>query len=165
MEKIDRIIVNRILNIIYNTMCKIVKPDIVLSDVTKLDKKMIDKVKEKYGIEGIILDVDKTIRKNLKPIPEKNKEWINDIKNTIKIVVLTNGIDKNIEKYFRTLKIDYIGFAKKPLSKNFIEACKKMNVPPEKVLVVGNNFITDIYAGRLNEMKTAIVKKVENDYR
>lgn len=90
---------------------------------------------------------------------------IESLKGRIKIIILSNGIDREIEKYFNKLGIDYIGFALKPLKKNFKKACEKMNVSPDKVLVVGDSLLDDIYGGRRNKMKTALVKRVEREER
>ena len=86
----------------------------------------------------------------MKNIPKCNKEWIESLKGKLKVIILSNGKDQKIEQYFRENGIDYIGFAHKPLKKNFLKACEKMDVSPEKVLVVGNDLLTDIYGGRRN---------------
>lgn len=131
-----------------------------IEDVTQLDGKMIATLKAQYGIEGIILDVDETIRKNMNKIPRCNREWIESLREQLKIIIVSNGRDLAIEKYFRQQGIDYIGFACKPLKRNFVKACEKMSIEPEKVLVVGNNLFNDIYGGKRNKMKTAWVKDV-----
>ena len=61
--------------------------------------------------------------------------------------------------------IDYIRFACKPLKKNFVKACEKMKVNPERVLMVGDSLFDDIYGGKRNKMKTALVKEVEDNER
>ena len=136
-----------------------------LNKVNELDIQAIEKLKQQYGIEAIILDVDDTLRKEMKDIPKCNKEWIEGLKGKIKIMIVSNGVDRDIEKYFKENGIDYIGFAGKPLKKNFIKACEKMNVNPESVLMVGDSLFDDIYGGKRNKMKTALVKEVEDNER
>ena len=125
----------------------------------------IERIKQKYGIEGIILDVDDTLRKDMKNIPKCNQDWIESLRGKFKIIVLSNGIDKKIEEYFRERGIDYIGFALKPLKKNFKKACETMNLPPNKVLVIGDDLLDDVYGGKRNAMKTALVRDVEDEER
>ena len=124
---------------------------------------MIAKLKEEHGIEGVILDVDETIRKNMRNIPKVNQEWIQKLKGQLKVIIVSNGRDKSIKKFFEDIGIDYIGFAHKPLKKNFIKACERMNVEPQKVLVVGDHLFNDIHGGQRNNMKTALVKSVEEE--
>lgn len=163
MRKIEEIICDKIIDLSHYLLAKVIKPDITIDKVNDLTVEKIEELKQEYGIEAIILDVDRTIRKEMKMIPKCNQDWVDNIRGKIKIIVLSNGIDKNIEKYFQEKGIDYIGFALKPLRKNFIKACERMNVNPEKVLVIGDSLFDDIHGGKKNKMKTALVKKVEEE--
>lgn len=165
MKSLDEILADKILDLVHYILSKSIKPDISLGKVTELDEKTIDKLKQEYGIEGIILDVDETLRKEMKDIPKCNKEWIESLKGQIKIIIVSNGRDKNIEQYFKKNGIDYIGFAHKPLKKNFLKACEKMSLNPEKVLAIGDSLFDDVYGGKRNNMKTALVKEVDDDER
>ena len=42
---------------------------------------------------------------------------------------------------------------------------KMMNLEPEKVIMIGNRVFSDILGGKANNMKTALVKKVEDEER
>lgn len=161
MKSLDELVADKIIDMINYVLSKIIKPDIRVNKVTDLDEQMITRLKQEYNIEGIILDVDETLRKDMKNIPECNKEWIESLKNKLKIIILSNGNDKKIEEYFKSKNIDYIAFAHKPLKKNFLKSCEKMNLNPEKVLVIGDSLYSDIHGGNKNNMKTALVKSVE----
>ena len=165
MKTLDEIIGDKILELAHYILSKVIKPDITIDKVSQLNEKEIEKIKQKYGIEGIILDVDDTLRKEMKNIPKCNRDWIESLRGKIKVIILSNGIDKEIEKYFQEKGIDYIGFAHKPLKKNFLKACEKMGISPDKVLVVGDSLLDDIYGGKKNNMKTALVKEVVDNER
>lgn len=165
MKTLDDIIYDKLSNLINYMLSKVIKPDITIENVNELTLSEIKNIKQKYGIEGIILDVDDTLRKELKNIPECNKKWLDAIKGEFKITILSNGIDGRIKKYFQEKGIDYIGFAHKPLKKNFLKACEKMNVSAEKVLVIGDSLFDDIHGGKRNNMKTVLVRNVEDEER
>ena len=165
MKTLDELVADKILDLVHYVLLKFIKPDMTLNKVNELDIQAIEKMKQQYGIEAIILDVDDTLRKEMKDIPKCNKEWIEGLKGKIKIMIVSNGVDRDMEKYFKENGIDYIGFACKPLKKNFINACEKMNVNPESVLMVGDSLFDDIYGGKRNNMKTALVKEVEDEER
>ena len=165
MKTLDELVADKILDLVHNVLSKFIKPDITLNKVNELDVQAIEKLRQQYGIEAVILDVDDTLRKDMKDVPKCNKEWIEGLKGKIKIMIVSNGVDKDIEKYFKENGIDYIGFACKPLKKNFLKACEKMNVKPENVLAIGNSLFDDIYGGKRNNMKTALVKEVEDNER
>ncbi len=159
MEQSEKIIAGRIYQLIIEVFSKIIKPDITIDQVTHLTEEKIEEIKKRYGIEGIILDVDKTLRRKMKPIPEDSKKWIKGIQRQLKVIVVSNGLDSKVKEYLKSQGIEYIGFAKKPLKINFEKACKKINVPPEKILVVGNSLLSDILGGNRSNMKTAHVRR------
>lgn len=165
MKTLEDLVAEKLCDLVHYALSKIIKPDMTLNKVNELDIQAIEKLKQQYGIEAIILDVDDTLRKEMKDIPKCNKEWIEGLKGKIKIMIVSNGVDRDIEKYFKENGIDYIGFACKPLKKNFLKACEKMNVNPESVLMVGDSLFDDIYGGKRNNMKTALVKEVEDNER
>ena len=165
MKSIEDLIVDKIFELANLILAKFVKPDIKIDKVTEIDEDIIAKLKEEHGIEGIILDVDETLRKNMASIPKCNQEWIEKLKSEFKVIVVSNGKDGKIQQFFEDRGIDYIGFAHKPLKKNFIKACEKMNLQADRVLVVGDSLFDDIYGGKKNNMKTALVKDVEDEVR
>lgn len=158
MKPIEDIIVDKIYELVNQVLSRIVKPDITLEQVTQLTEEKIEQIKSEYGIEGIILDVDETLRRDMKPLPEQSKKWIESIQKQLKVIVVSNGLDPKVEEYLKTQKIEYIGFANKPFKSSFTKACKKMNIVPEKVLVVGDNLLDDILGGKRSNMKTALVQ-------
>lgn len=163
MDSIDEILVNKIYNLVNYILVNKIKPDMRLDKVRDINEEVISYLKEKYGIKGVILDVDKTIRKNMKKIPKCNQEWIENLKKQLKVIIVSNGLDKNIDDYFKKRGIEYIGLAYKPLKKNFQIACQKLGLKPEEVLVVGDSLFTDIYGGKRNNMRTLHITNVEEE--
>ena len=125
MKTLDELIADRIMDLLHYVLSKFIKPDITLENVNQLDSNAIDKLKQQYGIEGIILDVDEILRKEMKDISKCNKEMIESLKGKLKVIIVSNEKDQKIEKYFKEIGIDYIGFAHKPLKKNLLKACEK----------------------------------------
>lgn len=150
---------NNVINEILDKLCiNIGKPDLVLDSVNEMELEHIYDLKL-LGIKAIILDVDDTLRTNMGSIPAINREWINMINNNFKVIVLSNGKDYRIEKYFKSLGITYISLANKPLKKNFIVALDHLETKPSETLFIGNDIIADIYGAKRNDIKTAYVKK------
>ena len=163
MKKIEDIITEKITGLIYYYLVKRIKPDMKIENVRELTEEMIIMLKNELQIEGIIIDVDETLRKEMKEIPRCNQEWLDMVQKHLKIVILSNGKDKKIQDFFDKQGMDYIYLAHKPLKKNFLKACELMNVQPENVLVIGDNLIQDIHGGKRNNMKTIEVRDVEED--
>lgn len=163
MKTLDELMADKIYELVNYMLAKKIKPDIKLDKVTSLTESDIKKLKEQLGIEGVILDIDETVRKDMKMIPKCNEEWLDMLKQELKVIVVSNGIDGKVEDFLKTKGIDYIGFAHKPMKRNFIRACEKLGIAPEKTLVIGDSLWSDIFGGKRNNMKTALVKRVEDD--
>lgn len=163
--KLEQTIEKKVCEMLNYALIRLVKPDIEVDKVAALDERAINTIKQKYGIEGIILDLDDTLRKDMKKIPECNQKWIDQVKKQLKVIVVSNGIDKDAEDFFKLKGIDYIGFAHKPLKRNFLLACRKMNLTPEQVMVIGDDLFCDVYGGKRNGMTSVWVKKVDDESR
>lgn len=137
------------------------RPDILLNNITELDTCMIFNLKEKYDIQGIILDVDETLRKNMQPIPVYIKEWLENLIKNIKVIVLSNGYDKRVEDYLKNIGITYISLACKPMRRGFLKSALELNIKPNKILVIGDSLVDDILGGKISGMMTGLVKKLK----
>lgn len=146
-----------------NVLLLKIKPNFTIDNVTDLDEELIYILKNDLHIEGIILDVDDTLRTNGRNICEINKSWLKKMKENFKLIVVSNGIDGRIKEFFNNMGVDYIGFAAKPLRRSFLKACKSLDLNPKNVAVVGNNIITDIYGGNINNMTTIMVNEYSRE--
>ena len=156
-------IFNKLSETFYYYLIKAVKPDMKIENVTELTEEMIIMLKQKLQVEGIIIDVDETLRKDMKVIPKCNQEWLEMVMKHLKVVAVSNGRDDKIKDYCEKQGITYISNAWKPLNFGFKKACKIINTEPEKVLVIGDNLVDDIYGGKKNKMKTIEVRDVQED--
>ena len=71
----------------------------IFDKVSDLDVQEIERIKQEYGIEAIILDVDKTLRADMQSIPKVNQDWLESLNGKVKMIILSNGVDKDIEQY------------------------------------------------------------------
>ncbi len=160
MKSIDELVAEKLIDLVHLLLAKLIKPDFTFRSVTDIDETMVDEIKRKYGIEGIIIDVDDTLRKGFNDIPKSHKEWIESLKGKLKITILSNGMDQVIEDYFKEQGIDYIGFGMKPRKKNFIKACQRMKVKPEQVMVVGDELFQDVWRRQKKQNENRINKMI-----
>ena len=113
-----------------------------------------------HNIEGLILDVDETL------VPFKQKEtsaqlqgWIAEIKQTTPIWLVSNNISHTrIGNIARSVDLPFISAAKKPSRRKLREAATAMDLPVEKVAMVGDRLFTDVLAGNRLGMFTVLVE-------
>lgn len=156
---LEEIIADYFFKLVAKAFSKVIKPDMKFEDVTSITEEYLTLLKHQYGIEGLIVDVDDTLRVYGNEIGPECCEWIDLIKKYFKIIIVSNGIDPKIQEYFEQLQIDYIGFAGKPLPFSFKKALKKLDLKPEQVAVIGDNMFADIYGGKKHNMTTIMVNE------
>lgn len=145
-----------IFSIINYYISKNLNPDLTISDIKELSGDNLDDLKTN-GIKGLIIDLDETLRFDKKDIPMCNKEWLQMAKIKLKIVVLSNDYCPNTEKYLKEIGIDYISLAYKPLKKSFKKAITDLNLAPDEIFMIGDDYFSDIYGGSRNKLKTILV--------
>lgn len=138
-------------------MFPFLKPNLIYDDdVTKV---RIDDLK-KLGVEGLILDLDNTImapKSARLDLPVKY--WLEVMKKNFKIVVLTNNKKAfYLEAVRHVLELPVIGFAKKPWSCGVNETLEILKVSNDKIAVIGDRPLTDIWLGQRYGFKTVLVR-------
>lgn len=143
---------------------KIIHAEMEFDTITDINEKWLNILKDEYGIQAIILDMDNTLREFPNEIPEYNMEWIKLLLKNFKVIILSNGLSpKYVRDSLENLQVKTICFAIKPAKIGFKVACKKMGVRPENVLVIGDDIINDIYGAHRNNMMAIKVNKAEKN--
>ena len=138
-------------------MFPFLKPDLIYNeDVTRVSLNDL----KKLGIEGLILDLDNTIMAPMSARLELPVEyWLEVMKKNFKIIVLTNNKNTNyLAAVKAVLKLPVIGFAWKPWSIGVNGALEILNLPHDKIAVIGDRPLTDIWLGHRYGFKTVLVR-------
>lgn len=136
---------------------KLIKPDLTINDIKDLD---VDYLKE-IGINGLILDVDETLRFSDNDISDDVINWLINMKKEMKICVVSDGYSLKVKDVLDNLDIPYFSFSFKPLKRNFKKAIKYMNIDNYLILTVGDDLVADILGGKRNKTRTCLVKKID----
>ena len=116
----------------------------------------------KNNIKGLILDVDNTIIDTEKNFVDGVIEWHNDMKeNGIKTIIVSNSNKKEkLDNVSKKLDIEYISFAKKPLTGGFKKALKRLELNPENVAAIGDQVFTDVIGANLSKVFSILVEPI-----
>lgn len=139
-------------------LSKVIKPSIVIKDICELDGEMLDYL-ESIGIEGLILDVDETLRYDMNDLSLDVISWLSKIKERFRVAVVSNGMDGNVSKTLEGMNIPYYTMAFKPCRIKVRKAVDGLGISNETIMMVGDDYIDDIYTGNRMNMKTCLVKK------
>jgi len=143
---------------------KFVKPYKAYNIVTDITLEEIVKMKKDFDLQGVILDMDGTIKHYRKGVSEENREWVEILKKNLRVCILSNSNKYLVEEVAIPLELDYIYKARKPSEKGFVKAIDKLGLEKEKIIVIGDAFFGDIIGAKRIGLKILTVKDL-NKYR
>ncbi|MBE9040781.1 YqeG family HAD IIIA-type phosphatase [Oscillatoriales cyanobacterium LEGE 11467] len=136
---------------------KLLQPDLVLGDsILSLTPEIL----ENYQLDGLVLDVDDTLlpMTSLQMSPVLRQK-IAQLREIVQIWLVSNNINESrIGAIARSLDVPYLAFAGKPMGRKLRKAVAAMNLPPQRVGMVGDRLFTDVLAGNRLEMFTILVE-------
>ena len=134
-------------------------PDLYLKSITGLTPALL----KRWGIRGLILDVDNTLTTHDNPRPDPGVLlWLKAMReHHIEMAILSNNSPQRIKPFAKELRMGFIANAKKPLASGFERAAAKLRLQRDKIAVVGDQIFTDILGGNLWGAKTVLVKPIQ----
>ena len=119
----------------------------------------------KYGIKGLLLDLDNTLTTHDNPRPADGvMEWIELMKKSgIKMCIVSNNHAPRVKPFADLLGLQFVSEGKKPLSKGFREAKERMGLEWNELAVVGDQIFTDVLGANLKRLKCVFVFPIEHE--
>jgi len=131
-------------------------PDVYLKNITSLTPTLL----RRWGIRGLILDVDNTLTTHDNPMPDPDVlRWLDTMRtHHIEMIILSNNNPGRIIPFAKELRMGFTANAKKPLVGGFRRAMDELGLSKDEVAVVGDQIFTDIWGGNRFGIKTILVK-------
>lgn len=115
------------------------------------------KLKEE-GITCLLFDLDNTLGLiSQKKCPDLTKQLIRTLKKDFTIFIISNNNKRRLLPYMGELQIDGIPWSLKPSTRAFKKIEKKYNIPKNNMCIIGDQIVTDIFAGKRYKVKTILV--------
>ncbi|MDQ0514230.1 HAD superfamily phosphatase (TIGR01668 family) [Mycoplasmoides fastidiosum] len=138
------------------------RPNIFVSNLSQINVDSLVGNK----IKLVVLDLDNTLAPffGRKPTSYALK-FINKLKSRDMIVVVaSNNHKRRVVNFFRGIDMidDLIWIALKPFPYKIAKVLKKYNVLPEQTVIIGDQFITDIWAANWLGSKSILVTSLIN---
>lgn len=134
-------------------------PTSVVAHVDRIDFAAL----KKAGIKGVVFDIDNTL------IPYDDRamqSWHQTLFETLKrqdlkTMMLTNNHHKDVKAFADACGVPVIMAANKPLKRGYKKALKTLDLPPQETMMVGDQFMTDLYGASKVGMPTILVKPIK----
>ncbi len=140
---------------------KLLQPDLVLGgSVLSLTPDIL----RDRNITGLVLDVDDTlVPVTLTDVSSELQTWIATLRPEVAIWLVSNNISRTrISSIAKTLDVPYLLGAGKPSRRKLRQAVEAMQLPYERVAMVGDRLFTDVLAGNRLGMYTILVEPMVN---
>lgn len=128
----------------------------------KISDISIEYLKNDLNIKGLIFDFDGTLRIN-KKISVDTLNFLKKAKEEgFKISVVSNNPHVS-NTILKTLNINTTQkFACKPLKKPFLDMAKRMKLSPDRIAVIGNSRLSDIWGANRAGMHSIYIQDLNN---
>lgn len=140
------------------TWGKLLQPDLVLENsILSLTAETI----QRNGLQGLVLDVDETLVPfNSSQITTELEDWLAELRPHLKgIWLVSNNLSQiRIGRIAEALDLPYILGARKPSRRKVRLALQQLDLPVEKVGMVGDRLFTDVLVGNRLGMYTILVE-------
>ena len=115
---------------------------------------------KQQGIKAVLTDLDNTLMAWDHPEgTAKLTQWLSDLRNGgIQVVVVSNNNANRIHKAMARLQVAYVARALKPLPVGITKARKELGLTRSEVVMVGDQLLTDIWAGNLAGVRTILTQ-------
>ena len=137
----------------------LLKPKIKLHRVTDIDINLL----RKYGIKGLILDVDNTLSTHHgQVLTDGLEEWLKEMQgNGVKLVLLSNSKEKRVKPFAEKIGLDFISMGLKPLPFKISSALRRLGTKHSETAIVGDQIFTDTLGGNLYGVKTILLDPIK----
>lgn len=118
-------------------------------------------------IRGLIFDIDNTLTPFDRQLPPtKVVALLHKLQGMgFSICLLTNNTTGRLNRFNEHLKLDGFANAVKPLTRGVSKCMKKMGTSPEHTAIIGDQLLSDVWAGKNAGITTVLVKPMtERDF-
>jgi HAD superfamily phosphatase (TIGR01668 family) len=119
------------------------------------------------NIRGLIYDLDNTLVPYDKTHPPaKIVALVRRLERMgFRLSLVTNNTKGRLETFNKTLGLDGVSLAAKPLTRGIKSAMEKMGTTPERTAIIGDQLLSDIWGGKNAKITTILVKPLtERDF-
>lgn len=119
------------------------------------------KLKENYKL--IIFDLDNTIGSIKEEVcNQETTDFLNNLTKDFIVVVASNSYQERVFNFTKNLKCDVFAFSLKPTLHVLRKIKKKYQIPYTKMVIIGDQIMTDILVGNRKKLLTILVDPIRN---
>ena len=116
------------------------------------------------GVRALLIDIDNTLAPYEQPLPdERIRDWFASLKaNNICVALVSNNHRERVEEFNRSLGLLAFWDSGKPKKKTLLLAMQQLGIEPSETAMLGDQLLTDSYAGRHIGLPSIIVPPIKD---
>ena len=116
------------------------------------------------GVRALLIDIDNTLAPYEQPEPDDRiRAWFKALQdNGIRAALVSNNHRPRVEQFNRTLGLTAFWDSGKPKKKTLLLAMKTLGVSKNETAMLGDQLLTDAYAGKHIGLRTLIVPPIRD---
>ena len=116
------------------------------------------------GVNALLIDIDNTLAPYEQDDPDDRiRAWFDDLKaNGISAALVSNNHAPRVERFNRTLGLPAYADSHKPSKKTLLIAMKALGADLEHTAMLGDQLLTDAYAGKHTGLRALIVPPIKD---
>lgn len=117
-----------------------------------------------HGIRALLIDIDNTLAPYEVAEPdERVRAWFCRLEeHGVRAALVSNNHPPRVERFNRTLGLPAYPDSGKPHRKTLLAAMERLGVSPEETAVLGDQLLTDSYAGKHIGLPSIIVPPIRD---
>lgn len=135
-------------------------PDLSVETVYDMDLHQL----AESGIKGFIFDIDNTLVTYDDAVAgEELTLWLKQLAQMgFSVALVSNNSRARVERFAESIGLPFYARALKPCKRYLKKACRALEIPPEKIALVGDQVFTDILGGNRMNMFTVLVSPISD---
>ncbi len=119
---------------------------------------------QSIGVRALLIDIDNTLAPYEQPDPDDRiRAWFKSLSDAgIKAALVSNNHAPRVERFNATLGLDAYPDSGKPKRKMLEYAMQKMGVTHTETAMLGDQLLTDCYAGKHIGLRALIVPPIKD---
>jgi HAD superfamily phosphatase (TIGR01668 family) len=117
---------------------------------------------KKHQIKYLCCDLDNTLAPfdEMKPRPEVN-QWVQSMIDAgLTFLIISNNDEARVKPFAKSLGVDYLAKTGKPFKDKLLIFLKQKGYPKDKVMVIGDQLLTDVWLANRLGMKSLFTEKL-----
>ena len=113
------------------------------------------------GFRGIIFDIDNTLVPHDAPADIKATMLFRKLHAMgFQTVIVSNNKEPRVKSFADVVDSEYVFMADKPGTKGYLEAVDRMGLAKDQVIVIGDQFFTDIWGANRSGLRSVMVGRI-----